>query len=280
MPAVRIAKPTTSGRRHRIDLNFKATLTTTQPEKSLLAKGVFKRQGRNNTGKITVRHRGGGEKRKLRIIDWKRDKRNVVAKVMTIEYDPMRTANIALLHYADGEKRYILSPEGLKVGDQVTSGENSELKPGNALPLANIPVGMPIHNIEIRPGKGAQLVRSAGNAALIQSKEGNFATIQMPSKEIRLVHINAYATVGQVGNVEWKVVTFGKAGRRRHMGWRPVVRGIAMHPANHPHGGGEGRSGIGMKAAKSKWGKRTRGVKTRTRRKYSSKYIIKDRRVK
>ncbi|MBI5151752.1 MAG: 50S ribosomal protein L2 [Candidatus Pacebacteria bacterium] len=277
--ALKVSRPVTPGRRHRADLDNKAVLTTGKPQKSLLMKGVYKRQGRNNTGSITVRHRGGGVKRKLRMIDWKREKREVPAVVNTIEYDPMRTANIALLTYKDGEKRYILAPDGLKVGDVITTGESAELRPGNALPLSKIPVGVAIHNIELQPGKGAQLIRAAGAAALIQSKEGKFVTIQLPSKEVRLVNANGYATIGQVGNAEWKTVSLGKAGRSRLMGWRPTVRGTAMHPNNHPHGGGEGRSGVGLKAPKSPWGKRL-GKKTRSRRKYSNAYIVKDRRIK
>jgi large subunit ribosomal protein L2 len=278
--AVRKSRPTSPGRRHRSDLVFRDVLTAgTRPEKSLLAKGVFKRQGRDNKGHISVRHRGGGEKRKLRIIDWKRDKRGISATVMSIQYDPMRTANLALLLYKDGEKRYILAPEGLVVGEILMAGTDIEIKTGNAMPLKQIPVGMPIHNIEMLPGKGAQLVRTAGTAALIQSKEGKLVTIQMPSKEIRLVPADSYATIGQLGNADWKTVSMGKAGRRRHMGWRPVVRGIAMHPDAHPHGGGEGRSGIGLKSAKSRWGKRIRGVKTRSKKLYSKKYIVRDRRV-
>lgn len=277
--AIRKATPTTAGRRHRSDIIYRDVLTGDKPEKSLLAKGVYKRQGRNNTGKITVRHRGGGEKRKLRIIDWKRDKRGVTATVISIQYDPMRTANLALVQYKDGEKRYILAPEGLKMGEILSAGEDVEIKTGNAMPLKQIPVGMPIHNIEMLPGKGAQLARTAGAAALIVSKEGNVVTIQMPSKEVRLIPATCFATIGQLGNLDWKTVTMGKAGRRRHMGWRPVVRGTAMHPDSHPHGGGEGRSGVGMKSAKSRWGKRIRGVKTRSKKLYSNKFILKDRRA-
>ena len=277
--ALRVSRPYTPGRRHRSDMDFKAVLTASTPEKSLLAKGIFKRQGRNNTGRITVRHRGGGVKRKLRVIDWKRDKRGVEGVVTSVEYDPMRTANIALITYKDGEKRYILSPEGLSVGDKILAAETAELKVGNALPISKIPVGIAIHNIEIQPGKGGKLIRSAGTAALVQSKEGKFATIQLPSKEVRLINIESYATIGQVGNVEWKTMLLGKAGRSRLMGWRPEVRGVAMHPNNHPHGGGEGRSGIGLKAPKSPWGKRL-GKKPRSKRKYSNTYIMKDRRVR
>lgn len=278
--AVRVAKPTTPGRRNRVDLDLKAVITSGKPERSLLAKGVFKRQGRNNQGKVTVRHRGGGVKRKLRVIDWKRDKRGIPAVVTSIEYDPMRTANIALLSYKDGEKRYILAPDSLEVGTTVVAGPEAELKAGNALPLSAIPVGMPIHNIELKPGKGAQMVRSAGASAIVQAKEGKFVTIQLPSREVRLVPAEALATIGQVGNQDWKIVSLGKAGRRRLMGWRPAVRGTAMHPNNHPHGGGEGRSGVGMKAPKTPWGKKALGVKTRSRRRYSNRFIVKDRRVK
>ncbi|HZZ98654.1 MAG TPA: 50S ribosomal protein L2 [Candidatus Saccharimonadia bacterium] len=279
--AVRKARPTTAGRRHRSDLVFRDVLTAgARPEKSLMAKGVYKRQGRNNKGRITVRHRGGGEKRHLRIIDWKRDKRDVTAVVTSIQYDPMRTANLALVQYKDGDKRYILAPEGLKVGDVITAGLEVEIKVGNAMPMKMIPVGTPIHNVEMFPGKGAQLVRTAGTAALIQSKDGKLVTIQMPSKELRMLPADGFATIGQLGNQDWKTVTMGKAGRRRHLGWRPVVRGVAMHPDSHPHGGGEGRSGIGLKSAKSKWGKRIRGVKTRSKKLYSKKYIVRDRRIK
>lgn len=271
---IKKSKGVTPGTRHRSDLQLKGVLTKKSPEKSLLAKGVYKRQGRNNTGKITVRHRGGGEKRHLRIIDWKREKAGIPATVAAVEYDPMRSANIALVIYKDGEKRYILCPDGLKVGTVIVSGPEAEVNIGNTLPLEKIPVGMPIHNIELRPKKGAQLVRSAGVSAIIQSKEGKFVTILMPSKKLRLVLGTCVATIGQVGNIEWKMVSLGKAGRKRHMGWRPEVRGTAQHPDSHPHGGGEGRSGIGLKAAKTPWGKRFRGVKTRSRRKYSNKYIV------
>jgi large subunit ribosomal protein L2 len=277
--ALKYHKPTSPGRRHRQDLS-NSILTKKRPEKSLLYKGVFKRQGKNNDGKITVRHRGGGVKRKLRVIDFKRDKQNIPAQVIAIEYDPMRTSNLALLQYTDGEKRYMLAPEGLNVGDKVVSGVDVEVKVGNALPLSKIPVGTPIHNIELRPGKGAQLIRSAGSSALIQSKEGDFVTLQMPSKELRLVLGTCMATVGQVGNTEWKTVKFGKAGRLRLMGWRPGVRGTAMHPNAHPHGGGEGRSGVGMKYPKTPWGKHALGTKTRRKNKYSKHMIVRDRRVK
>lgn len=276
---LRKATPTTPGRRNRVDI-VNPDLTSDRPEKSLLMKGVYKRQGRNNAGKVTVRHRGGGVKRKLRVIDWKRRKFNVPGIVKALEYDPMRSANIALIYYADGEKAYIVAPIGLEVGETIMSGDEAEIKTGNALPLSKIPVGMPIHNIELRPGKGAQLVRGAGTAALIQSKEGNAVTVQLPSKEIRLISGLCIATIGQVGNIDWKNRNLGKAGRRRLLGWRPSNRGTAQHPASHPHGGGEGRSGVGMKYPKTPWGKPALGKKTRDKKKYSNKFIVKDRRVK
>ena len=277
--ALKYYKPTSPGKRHRQDLDGSA-VTKKTPEKSLLAKGLYKRQGKNSSGKITVRHRGGGVKRKLRVIDFKRDKVGMSAKVVGVEYDPMRTANLALLQYPDGEKRYILAPEGLNEGDLVMSGPDAEIKVGNAMPIGKIPIGSPIHNIEIRPGKGAQLIRSAGTSALIQSKEGEFVTIQLPSKELRLILATCMATIGTVGNTEWKTVRFGKAGRLRLMGWRPSVRGTAMHPNAHPHGGGEGRSGVGMKYPKTPWGKHAHGTKTRNKKKYSNKMIVRDRRAK
>lgn len=273
------AKPTSPARRNRVDLKS-PELTKTRPTKALLAKGIFKRQGKNNTGKITVRHRGGGVKRKLRLIDWKRKTLNVPAIVKSIEYDPMRSAHIAMLAYANGEKAYILAPEGLKVGEVVQSGEDVEIKVGNSLPLSRIPVGMPIHSIELKPGKGAQLVRSAGAAALIQSKEGNHVVVQLPSKEFRLMSAGCFATIGQVGNLDYKNRSLGKAGRKRLMGWRPTVRGTAQHPGSHPHGGGEGRSGIGLKHPKTPWGKPALGKKTRKKNKYSNKFIVQDRRTK
>jgi len=214
----------------------------------------------------------------LREIDWRRDKGGIEGREDRIEYDPNRTADIALIVYGDGDKRYILAPEGLEVDMKVMAGEGAEIKPGNALPLEKIPVGTPIHNLELTSGKGAQLVRAAGQAATIQSKEGNLAVVLLPSKEQRLIHLNCYATVGQVGNAQWRAMSWGKAGRNRHRGKRPQVRGVAMHPAAHPHGGGEGRSGIGMKSPKSPWGKPTLGKRTRTRQKYSNKYIIAKRR--
>jgi large subunit ribosomal protein L2 len=277
---IRNKKPTSPGVRHRSDLDFVASVTKAKPEKSLVKGALKKTGGRNASGKITTRHRGGGHKRLLRKISFKQDKLGISAKVMAIEYDPNRRANIALIYYKDGEKRYILAPTKLKLGDTVVSGEDVEIKVGNALPLSKIPIGTPIHNLELIPSKGGQLVRGAGTAATIQAKEGGYATVRLPSKELRRIDLRCYATIGQVGNEEWKTVKLGKAGRRRHMGFRPAVRGVAMHPAAHPHGGGEGRSPIGMPSPKSPWGKRTLGKKTRKARKYSDKLIVKDRREK
>jgi len=271
--------PTSAGVRHQINL-VNDELTSGKPEKSLLRKGFKKRQGRGYKGHVTVRHRGGGVKKKERVIDFKRNKRDVMGVVKSVEYDPMRSANIALIYYVDGEKRYILAPDQLKVGDQIMAGEQAEIKPGNALPLSKIPVGMPIHNIELTVGKGGQIVRGAGTAALIQSKDGDYATVQLPSKEHRLIRVDCFATIGQIGNKDWKNRKIGKAGRKRLMGIRPTVRGTAQHPDSHPHGGGEGRSGVGLKYAKTPWGKiASPGKKTR-KNKFSNKYIIKDRRVK
>ncbi len=271
--------PTTPGTRHKLALD-RSRLHQGKPEKSLLRKGHKKRQGRSSQGQITVRHRGGGVKKRQRIIDFRRDKHGVPGVVKRIEYDPMRSANIALIFYRDGEKRYILAPNQIQVGDEIMSGLDVELKAGNALPLAKIPVGMPIHNIELRPGKGGQLVRGAGVAAVIQSKEEKYAVIEMPSKEHRLINLECFATIGQVGNVAWKTRKIGKAGRKRLMGIRPTVRGTAQHPGSHPHGGGEGRSGVGLKYAKTPWGKiASPGKKTR-KSKHSDKWIVKDRRVK
>lgn len=276
--AIKRLRPITAGRRQANSMVYD-TVTAQKPLKAL-TKVKRKISGRNNTGKITIRHRGGAHKRKLRIIDFKRDKRDIVGKVATIEYDPNRTANIALINYPDGEKRYILAPDALHVGDTVLASETADIEPGNSLPLRNIPIGSPIHNLEIVPGKGAKMVRGAGTSAYIQSKEAKFAAILLPSKEIRLISLDSYATIGQVSNQEWKEVRLGKAGSSRHRGRRPEVRGVAMHPDAHPHGGGEGRSGIGMKAPKTPWGKKTLGLKTRSKRRYSTKHIIKDRRVK
>jgi len=238
---------------------------------------LSKKSGRNASGKVTVRHQGGREKRFLREIDFKRDKRDIPAKVISIEYDPNRSAGIALLFYADGEKRYILSPEGLKVGQEILAGEKAEVRPGNALPLKKIPLGTVLHSIEIRPGKGGQLARGAGTGAVLMNKEEKLAILKLPSGEERKVSLECFASVGQIGNLDWKNRVFGKAGVKRHMGIRPTVRGVAQNPSSHPHGGGEGRSGIGMPSPKSPWGKKTLGKKTRKRKKYSDKLIIKGR---
>ena len=250
-------------------------ITKTEPEKSLLAP-LHKKAGRNVRGKITVRHRGGGHKRRYRIIDFKRDKIGIPARVASIEYDPNRTARIALLFYADGEKRYIIAPLGLRVDDVLASGPEAEIRVGNALPIANIPAGTLIHNIELKLGKGGQLVRSAGCSAQLLAKEGKYAHVRLPSGEVRLVHQACMATIGQIGNTEHGNIRLGKAGRRRWMGWRPAVRGSAMDPKAHPHGGGEGRSPIGMPSPKSPWGKPTLGKKTR-KRKDTNKWIVRRR---
>ena len=273
--AIKKYKPTSPARRHMSVSAFEE-ITKKTPEKSLVVT-LKRKAGRNVQGRITVRHRGGGAKRKYRIIDFKRDKDGVPAKVAAIEYDPNRSANIALLNYADGEKRYIISPHGLKVGDTVVSGPDADIKVGNALPLRNIPVGTVIHNIELVAGKSGQLVRAAGNSAQLMAKEGDFAQIRLPSGEVRLVHAECRATIGQVGNVDHENISIGKAGRKIHMGFRPSVRGSVMNPSDHPHGGGEGRSPIGMPSPVTPWGKPTLGYKTRKKRKKSDKYIIKRR---
>ncbi|NLL01286.1 MAG: 50S ribosomal protein L2 [Clostridiales bacterium] len=267
--------PYTPSRRHMTGSDF-TEITATKPEKSLVV-SLNRKAGRNNQGKITVRHRGGGARRKYRIIDFKRRKDNIPAKVATIEYDPNRTANIALLHYADGEKAYILAPYGLKVGTTLMSGENAEIKVGNCLPIANIPVGTEVHNIELYPGKGGQLVRSAGNSAQLMAKEGKYATLRLPSGEMRMVLLNCRATIGQVGNIDHELITVGKAGRKRHMGYRPTVRGSAMNPNDHPHGGGEGRTGIGRPGPSTPWGKPALGLKTRKPNKKSNRLIVRKR---
>ncbi|HIV29337.1 MAG TPA: 50S ribosomal protein L2 [Candidatus Pullichristensenella excrementipullorum] len=270
--AIRVYKPTSPARRFMSVLTFEE-ITKKTPEKSLTT-DLRHRAGRNNQGKITVRHQGGGARRKYRIIDFKRQKDGIPATVKAIEYDPNRTCFIALLFYADGEKRYILAPLGLKVGDTVMSGPTADIQPGNCLPIANIPLGTLIHNVEIKPGKGGQMVRSAGVAAQVMAKEGAFAQVRLPSGEVRKVPMTARATVGQVGNTDHSNVRIGKAGRKRHMGVRPTVRGVVMNPVDHPHGGGEGRSPVGMPAPMSPWGKKTQGVKTRKHRKYSDKMIV------
>lgn len=273
--AIRTYKPTTPSRRQMTCTDY-SQLSKVAPEKSLL-EPLKNKSGRNSYGRITVRHRGGANKRKYRIIDFKRDKDNMDAKVMTLEYDPNRSAHIALLQYEDGEKRYIIAPNGLKVGDTVRSGSDADIKPGNALALADIPVGTFIHNIELYPGKGAQLVRSAGNMAQLMAKEGAYALLRLPSGELRNVPIQCKATVGQVGNIDHENVNYGKAGRKRHMGWRPTVRGSVMNPCDHPHGGGEGKSPIGRPGPVTPWGKPTLGYKTRKKHNRSDKYIVKRR---
>jgi large subunit ribosomal protein L2 len=250
-------------------------ITKDKPEKSLL-KPLKKRAGRNNRGKITVRHRGGGAKRRLRVIDFKRDKIDIPGRVAAIEYDPNRTSRIALIHYADGEKRYILAPAGLNVDNVIMSGNNAEIKPGNTLPLKSMPTGTQIHNIELQKGKGGQMVRSAGASAQLMVKEGDYALIRLPSGEIRRVRSECMATIGQIGNVEHQNISLGKAGRKRHMGWRPTVRGSAMTPRDHPHGGGEGRAPIGLPGPKTPWGKPALGYKTR-KPKNSDRMIVKRR---
>lgn len=271
--AIKKYKPTSPARRH-MSVSAFTEITTTTPEKSLLAE-KSKTGGRNSYGRITVRHIGGGNRQKYRIIDFKRLKDNIPAKVAEIEYDPNRTANIALLHYADGEKKYILAPIGLNQGDIVESGENADIKVGNNLPISAIPVGTTIHNIEITPGKGGQIARSAGISAQLMAKEGKYATLRMPSGEIRLVLIQCRATIGQVGNVDHEIVRVGKAGKTRHMGIRPSVRGVVMNPCDHPHGGGEGKSPVGMPSPVTPWGKPTLGYKTRKKNNRSNKFIIK-----
>jgi large subunit ribosomal protein L2 len=251
-------------------------ITTDRPEKSLLAP-LKKKAGRNNQGKITVRHHGGGHKRKYRIIDFKRNKDGIVGKVATIEYDPNRTANIALIHYVDGEKRYIIAPKGLKVGDTIMSGPDADIKVGNALPLENIPVGTVIHNIELKPGKGGQLVRAAGTEAQLLGKEDKYVIVRLSSGEMRRILKTCRATIGSVGNEDHELISIGKAGRSRWLGKRPTVRGVVMNPVDHPHGGGEGRAPIGRKSPMSPWGKPTLGYKTRKKKKASSKYIIRSR---
>ena len=271
--AIRVYKPTSPARRFMSVLTFEE-VTKKTPERSLTT-DLRHRAGRNNQGKITVRHQGGGARRKYRIIDFKRTKNDgIPATVKAIEYDPNRTCFIALLYYANGDKSYILAPLGLKVGDTVMSGPTADIKPGNCLPIANIPLGTLIHNIEIKIGRGGQMVRSAGTAAQVMAKEGDYAQIRLPSGEVRKVSMNARATIGQVGNTDHSNVRIGKAGRKRHMGVRPTVRGVVMNPCDHPHGGGEGRSPVGMPAPMSPWGKKTQGVKTRKHRKYSDKLIV------
>ena len=270
--ALKRYNPTSDGRRHMTSLSY-SEITTDKPERSLL-ESRSKTGGRNANGRITVRHIGGGNRAKYRIVDFKRNKDGVPAKVASIEYDPYRSAFIALLNYADGEKRYILAPVGLQVGDTVTSGEDADIKAGNALPLEKIPVGTLVHNIEMQPGKGGQIARAAGGSAQLMAKEGKYATLRLPSGEMRYILVKCRATVGQVGNLEHEIVSIGKAGRHRHMGVRPTVRGVVMNPNDHPHGGGEGKSPIGMPSPVTPWGVPTLGHKTRHKNK-SNKMIIK-----
>ncbi|SFB19682.1 50S ribosomal protein L2 [Clostridium frigidicarnis] len=273
--AVKTFRPITPSRRNMTMSTFEE-ITTSTPEKSLLV-SLKKNGGRNAQGKITVRHQGGGAKRKYRLIDFKRNKDGVPAKVASIEYDPNRTAYIALVVYTDGDKRYIIAPVGLKVGDVVVSGVDADIKPGNALPLRNIPVGSVVHNVELAPGKGAQLVRAAGSSAQLMAKEGKYATLRLPSGEMRYVRIECRATIGTVSNLTNDIVNIGKAGRKRHMGVRPTVRGSVMNPCDHPHGGGEGKSPVGRPSPVTPWGKPALGYKTRKTKKYSDRLIIKKR---
>ena len=272
---IKTYNPYTPSRRQMTGSDF-SEITKTTPEKSLVV-SLSKNSGRYNQGKITVRHRGGGNRRKYRLVDFKRKKDGIAAKVIGIEYDPNRTANIALICYADGEKAYILAPAGLKVGMKVMSGAEAEVRPGNCLPLSAIPVGTMVHNIELYPGKGGQLVRSAGNGAQVMAKEGKYATLRLPSGEMRMVPINCRATIGVVGNGEHNLINIGKAGRKRHMGIRPTVRGSVMNPNDHPHGGGEGKTGIGRPGPCTPWGKPALGLKTRKKNKQSNKLIVRRR---
>ena len=273
--AVKTFKPYSAGRRFMTVASFQE-VTASKPEKSLLVP-LTSKGGRNNTGKTTVRHQGGGHKRQYRLIDFKRTKDNIPAKVATVEYDPNRSAYIALVVYADGEKRYILAPHGIKVGDVIESGPDSDIKPGNCLPLLNIPLGTQVYNVEMKIGKGGQIVRSAGTSAQLMAKEGNKALLRLPSGELRNVHINCRATVGVVSNIEHENITIGKAGRSRWLGVRPGNRGVVMNPCDHPHGGGEGKSPVGRKHPVTPWGKPAHGVKTRDKKKASSKLIVKRR---
>jgi large subunit ribosomal protein L2 len=272
--AVKIYKPTSPGRRGMTSATFEE-ITKSKPERSLIV-ALRKRGGRDNTGKISIRHRGGGSKRYLRIIDFKRDKLDIPAKVAAIEYDPNRSARIALLFYTDGEKRYIVAPLELKVGDTVISSKDADIRPGNTLPIGNIPLGTLIHNVELQPGKGGQLARSAGTAAQLLGKEGDYAQVRLPSGEVRQIRQTCRATIGEVGNLDHSNIKLGKAGRKRHLGIRPTVRGTAMSPRDHPHGGGEGRQPVGKPGPRSPWGKPTRGFKTRNN-KQTDKYIVKRR---
>jgi large subunit ribosomal protein L2 len=276
--AIKYFRPTTPSRRHMSVLSY-AELTKKAPERKLV-ESLSQKAGRNSYGRITVRHRGGGHKRKYRVIDFKRDKLNMPAAVLALEYDPNRSANIALLQYEDGERRYILAPVGLKVGGSVLAGEGADIKPGNSLPIANIPLGTFIHNIELYPGKGGQLARTAGAAGQLMAKEGTMAQVRLPSGEVRYVRMICRATIGQVGNLDHENVQLGKAGRKRHMGWRPTVRGSAMNPVDHPHGGGEGKAPIGRPGPVTPWGKPTLGYKTRKKKNLTDQFIVKRRNAK
>lgn len=273
--AIKSYRPTTASRRFMTTTSY-TQLSKVKPEKSLLEKNG-KTSGRNNYGRVTVRHRGGANKRKYRIIDFKRDKMDISATVLTLEYDPNRSAFIALVQYEDGEKRYILAPHGLAVGDTVVSSADADIKPGNCLPLANIPVGTFIHNIELYPGKGGQLTRSAGNTAQLMAKENGYAQVRLSSGEVRMIRIDCKATIGQVSNIDHENVHVGKAGRKRHMGWRPTVRGSVMNPVDHPHGGGEGKSPVGRPGPVTPWGKPALGYKTRAKKNKSNKFIVRRR---
>ena len=276
--AIKSYKPTTASRRNMSVIDY-SELSKVAPEKSLLVP-MNKHAGRNNYGRITVRHRGGGNRRKYRIIDFKRQKFDVPGKVLTLEYDPNRSSHIALVKYADGEKRYIIAPQGLTVGQEIIAGAGVDIKIGNALPLVSIPVGTFVHNIELYPGKGAQLARSAGIMAQLMAKEGKFALLRLPSGELRNVPVECMATIGQVGNIDHENVKIGKAGRKRNMGWRPQVRGSVMNPCDHPHGGGEGKSPVGRPGPTTPWGKPALGYKTKNKKKASNKYIVKRRNSK
>lgn len=276
--AIKKFNPTSPARRFMTVSTFEE-ITKAEPEKSLL-EPLKKNSGRNSYGRITVRHRGGGNKRKYRVIDFKRNKDGMNANVIAIEYDPNRSANIALIEYEDGVKSYIIAPYTLKVGDVVRSGSDADIKPGNALVIADIPVGTLIHNIELAPNKGGQLVRSAGNCAQLMAKEGKYAQVRLPSGEVRMIRIDCRATIGQVSNLDHENISIGKAGRKRHMGWRPTVRGVVMNPCDHPHGGGEGKSPVGMPSPVTPWGKPTLGYKTRNKKKQSNKFIVKRRNAK
>ena len=273
--SIKVYKPTGNARRNMSVTDF-SELSKVAPERSLLV-SLKKNSGRNSYGRITVRHRGGGQRRKYRVIDFKRDKFDIPATVASVEYDPNRSAFIALLNYEDGEKRYILQPAGLKVGDSVVAGAAADIKPGNALPLSNIPVGTVVHNVELYPGRGGQLARAAGNSAQLMAKEGIYALLRLPSGELRNVSASCMATIGQVGNLDHENVKVGKAGRKRHMGWRPTVRGSVMNPCDHPHGGGEGKAPIGRPGPVTPWGKPALGYKTRNTKKPSDKLIVKRR---